>query len=231
MDRPKVKRRAPWRRTSVTVLTLCAAHLVAAGAFAGSVAVHVKDMGAKPVADVVVLLKPLGDARPARTAAKADATMDQRDLTFVPEVLVVQVGTSVNFPNNDNVKHNVYSFSPAKSFQLPLYVGHVHPPLVFDKPGVVTLGCNIHDSMLGFIYVTDAPWFGKTAAQGTFAFADVPAGSYDLTVWHPRLNEPRDSLTVRVEVPASGEAVREFMLTKSPTPAPNNNSARKWRGY
>ena len=74
----------------------------------------------------------------------------------------VGVGTRVEFPNNDSVSHQVYSFSPAKRFQLPLYKGEIHPPVTFDQPGLVVLGCNIHDSMVGYIYVTDAPYFGTT---------------------------------------------------------------------
>ncbi len=77
------------------------------------------------------------------------AIMDQRNLAFVPDVLVVQTGTAVDFPNSDQVRHQVYSFSDAKTFQLALYAGRAHAPVVFNRAGLVTLGCNIHDSMLG----------------------------------------------------------------------------------
>jgi plastocyanin len=102
--------------------------------------------------------------------------MDQRNREFVPHILVVQVGTWVDFANCDTVSQQVYSFSPAKRFQLPLYRGAVHPPVLFDQPGVVTLGCNIHDSMLGYIYVADSPWFGQTALDGRWLSGELPVG-------------------------------------------------------
>ncbi len=77
--------------------------------------------------------------------------MDQQGHQFVPHLLVVQAGTEVTFPNSDNVSHHVYSFSPTKPFELPLYKGDVYPPVTFEKAGIVVVGCNIHDSMLGYI--------------------------------------------------------------------------------
>ena len=91
-------------------------------------------------------------------------------------ILVIHTGTPVDFPNSDNVADQVYSFSPAKRFQLSLYRGHVYPPLIFDQGGLVVLGCNIHDNMLGYIYVTPSPYFGKTGVSGTLRLDGLPGG-------------------------------------------------------
>jgi hypothetical protein len=110
--------------------------------------------------------------------------MDQRNKEFVPHVLAVHSNTNVTFPNSDNIRHQVYSFSPTKRFELKLYEG-IPAAQVFDKPGVVVLGCNIHDWMLGYIYVTDDPWFAVSDAKGQIAF-ELPAGHYKVTLWHPQ---------------------------------------------
>ena len=100
-------------------------------------------------------------------------------------MLAVRTGTSVSFPNSDDIRHQVYSFSPAKRFELRLYQGTPSEPVLFDKPGLVVLGCNIHDWMLGYIYVTDDPWFAVSDEHGRAAIADLPAGRYAVTLWHP----------------------------------------------
>ena len=121
--------------------------------------------------------------------ARRTATMDQRDRTFVPYVLAVQTGTSVNFPNSDDVQHHVYSFSAAKTFQIKLYAGVPHAPIVFDKPGVAVLGCNIHDGMIAWVVVSDTPLWARSGAGGHAKVADVPPGGYELHVWHASLAE------------------------------------------
>ena len=112
--------------------------------------------------------------------------MDQQDKEFVPYVLPVEVGTAVSFPNNDKIKHHVYSFSAPKKFELPLYT--VPPdPVRFDKPGVAVLGCNIHDWMLGYVVILTTPYFTKSDAKGAWQIANLPLGEYDVRVWHPLL--------------------------------------------
>jgi hypothetical protein len=139
--------------------------------------------------------------------------MDQRNLAFVPRVLVVAAGSSVDFPNNDSVSHQVYSFSPAKRFQLPLYKGQHHPPVTFEREGLVVLGCNIHDQMAGYLYVTGAPFFGKTDAAGVFRLPDAPAGDYRMTVWSPFIADPPSALTLIAHVDARDSATLELTLT------------------
>jgi plastocyanin len=131
------------------------------------------------VSGAVVYAIPEG--RKATSQART-AVMDQKDRRFVPHVLAVQTGTAVTFPNSDNVRHQVYSFSAAKKFQLPLYAGTPPNPIVFDKAGVVVLGCNIHDRMSAYIVVVDTPHFGVTE-NGLVELTDLAAGSYGVRVW------------------------------------------------
>ena len=158
---------------------------VRAQARSGPIDATVADDKGKPIEDAVVSLTSLGAAAPA--PPPASAIMDQHDREFVPYVLPVYVGTRVNFPNRDNIRHHVYSFSSPKKFELPLYIGTPAAPVVFDKPGVVALGCNIHDWMLAYIYVLTTPHFGKTAADGKVRLDWVAPGPYEARVWHPRL--------------------------------------------
>ena len=109
--------------------------------------------------------------------------MEQKNRAFIPHVLPVQTGTAVRFPNLDDVQHHVYSFSPAKPFQLPLYKGSPPSPVLFEKAGVVTLGCNIHDQMSAYIVVVDTPYFEKTAPNGRAALRDLEPGRYAVHVW------------------------------------------------
>lgn len=157
--------------------------------------------------------------------------MDQRALQFVPGVLIVRSGTAVDFPNSDQVRHQVYSFSAAKSFQLALYAGRAHPPVVFDRPGLITLGCNIHDAMIGYIYVTDSPWFGVTGTDGSLQLRDLPAGEYTVRVWHPRMAEVTAQLAQR-ETLGEGSSVSSFKLARPLRPAMRGGGAEKsWEDY
>ena len=128
--------------------------------------------------------------------ARPTAIMDQRDRTFVPHVLVVQTGTAVMFPNSDDVGHHVYSFSRAKSFELPLYKGKPSKAIVFDKTGVATLGCNIHDRMNAFIVVVDTPFFDKTDADGRVSLSDLTPGRYTLHLWYEDMRREVPPTTV-----------------------------------
>ena len=212
----------------VMAATVFAVH-PAAGA-ATALSVTVTTFSGAPVEGAVVVAEPAGGAPHPVPGQKA--VMDQRDLMFVPDVLVVQTGTAVDFPNSDQVRHQVYSFSPAKTFQLALYQGRGHAPVVFDKAGLVTLGCNIHDSMVGYIYVTDSPWFARTGADGTLRLRDLPPGEYTLRLWHALLDEsgPQLSQPVRLADNAPGSAT--FRLTRPLRPALHHHGADKqWADY
>lgn len=145
--------------------------------------VQVKNAAGQPLVDAVVAVELRG--KPTRTTT-AKAEMGQRDRQFTPQLLVIQTGTAVTFPNFDTVRHHVYSFSPTKTFEIKLYAGTPAAPVTFDKPGVATLGCNIHDRMSARIVVVDTPLFARTDAKGQ-ATLDLPAGDHELLLWHPSL--------------------------------------------
>lgn len=160
--------------------------LLAFPTYAATVEVRVQDARGKAVREAVVYAVPEGRSLPL---ARRTAVMDQKNRMFIPHVLAVQTGTAVRFPNSDDIRHHVYSFSPAKQFQLPLYKGTPAKPEVFGKAGVVTLGCNIHDQMTAFIIVVDTPYFEKTGANGRAALRELEAGRYTLHVWYPDMRE------------------------------------------
>ena len=183
----------------------------AASVSAAPFTAQVVDQQGKPLADAVLTLK--GPAGAPAGVLKAD--MDQRDQEFSPHVLAVHTGTQVKFPNSDNIRHQVYSFSPAKRFELRLYEGTPSEPLLFDKPGVVVLGCNIHDWMVGYIYVTDEPLYGVTDSNGTLKLDQVPPGHYEATLWHPRTEDMQPLSGGDFDVPAAGVTQR-FNLPVQP---------------
>ena len=152
---------------------------------AATVQVQVQDGAGKPLADAVVFL----ESPAARLLAKPapGAEIAQVGKQFDPKVLVVPTGTSVQFPNRDTVRHHVYSFSPAKTFELKLYAGTAANPVVFDKTGIAVLGCNIHDNMAAWVVVVDTPYYGRSAQGGAVVINNVPAGNYRMRVWHPGL--------------------------------------------
>jgi plastocyanin len=164
----------------------CASVLLIAAASANALpwTVQVRDAAGHPLADAVVAVEVNG--QPVQAGPQASAQMAQRQRQFQPYVLVVQTGTAVSFPNFDTVRHHVYSFSDAKKFDIKLYAGTPASPVVFGKPGVATLGCNIHDRMSAHIVVVDTPIFAKSDASGLVTL-DLPPGEHVMRFWHPRL--------------------------------------------
>jgi plastocyanin len=182
------------------------APLAAAGTLhAATLEVEVRDFAGAPVADAVLQAHARPGPAPFR---KRDAQIEQIDKTFVPLVTVVQTGTAVQFPNRDPIRHHVYSFSPPKPFELKLYSGTPAAPVVFDKPGEVVLGCNIHDPMIAYVLVVDTPWFGKTGKDGKARIEGLAAGDYEVRLWHFAqaipLAEPRP-LKVRADEAATSD--------------------------
>lgn len=175
-------------------------------ALAVGVQVQAQGAGGQPLADVVLLLEPQGAKAPVKPVSEMEIVQEGR--RFVPAVTVVPVGSKVQFPNRDSVRHHVYSFSQAKKFELRLYVGKPANPVEFDRAGVVVLGCNIHDAMVGWVIVSDTPWYAKTPASGQASLADVPAGSYVLRAWHPDLPAGSTGIEQPVTVGASALALR-----------------------
>lgn len=190
-----------------SVVSLLAAALLPASFFGATLEVQVRDRSGAPVADAVVWAVADG-ARPA--PPRRSAVMDQKNRTFIPHVLPVQTGTAVDFPNSDDVRHHVYSFSPAKPFQLLLYKGSPVSPVVFDKPGIVELGCNIHDRMSAFIVVVDTPHFGKTEGDGGLTLRDLPPGTYSVSLWYQSMREKAPQQQ-RVRIAAREREVLSFV--------------------
>lgn len=190
--------------------------LASAGQAAGAqIAAVVTDPGGHPLADAVVVAVPVqGPPLTAQPAARE--IVDQIGQEFVPHVKAILVGSSVFFPNKDNIRHQVYSFSPAKQFELPLYAGTPARPIVFDKPGVVVLGCNIHDWMIGYIYVSESPYFAKTGPDGTARLNDLPARSYEVRVWHPRLQGPEGATQQSADLGANSRVELSWKLALKP---------------
>ncbi len=178
-------------------LLVGAAVLTVQQAIATPITVTVKSADGGAAADAVVVFDPL-DATPPPGHDRA--SIDQVKKTFVPAVTVVRTGTAVTFPNSDQIHHEVYSTSPAKTFEMPLYAGVPKAPIIFDKAGLVVLGCNIHDKMLAFVAVVDSPYFAKISPSGSASF-NLPAGRYGLRVWHPLLRAavPTQAVTVAAE--------------------------------
>ena len=195
--------------------------LAAAPATAGDVVVQVRTAAGAPVPNAVVTLYPGG--RPAPLGAAGHYQIAQRDLQFAPFVLVVPVGAQVSFPNFDDVRHHVYSFSPVRRFELRLYAREQARSVRFDRPGIVPLGCNIHDNMIAFIHVADTGFAARTDAAGRASFADVPAGAAVVRVWHPYLRAPANLIQLRLAVAPAGRQTQAVAVALRAPPRPGRS--------
>ena len=173
------------------LILVSAAVTLFAGApvFAATVSVSVTGTDGHPAADAVVELTSASASASAEQGTKvpAEAIVDQRKEAFIPLVTIVRKGGHVIFTNNDTTMHQVYSFSEIKQFEFEIDQGHHSDPVVFNRPGVAAIGCNIHDQMITYVYVAATPWVGRTGEDGKVSIADVPQGSYVANFWHPRL--------------------------------------------
>ena len=181
---------------------------------AAPLAVRVVDASGRPVRDAVVRLYPHGPAaRAPRSGGRF--VVSQKNLQFQPFLTVIPPGSDVSFPNLDPTKHHVYSFSSAKKFELKLFAKDQSRTVHFDKPGVVAVGCNIHDAMSAFILVTDTAWTARTNAQGFVAFGDAPNAPGRLSVWHPYLRAPGGVVQQAI---AAGQRSAGFAIRLRPPP-------------
>src|SRR6202047_4233115 len=212
-------------RRATGALALLVAFGRAGPLLAAPLVINVQTPDGHALSGAVVTARPLEGQ--ARRLAPVHAVMDQVNRAFAPDLLVVPVGSTVAFPNSDSVSHQIYSFSAAKRFQLPLYHGKPYPPVQFDQTGVITLGCNIHDDMLAYLLVTDAPSFGRTDAQGAWS-ADVPRGRYQVSIWHPRLRDSQADLERELTVGDADRAELTLHLLKSLQPAPIADRPHWW---
>ena len=188
---------------------------LAVPAAAGELIVEVVTAKGAPVRDAVVSLypggrpAPLGPARPLYRIA-------QQNMQFSPFVLIVPVGGEVAFPNYDSFRHHVYSFSPAKRFELKLYAKEQNRSVRFDKAGVVPIGCNIHDAMTAFVKVSDTALAAKTDAAGRASFGNAPAGALVARIWHPHLRAPGNQIELRWSVPKGAHRQRVNVALRPP---------------
>ncbi|MBF0564143.1 MAG: hypothetical protein HQK89_02760 [Nitrospirae bacterium] len=174
----------------------------------------VTDNTGKPVPNAVISAMP--SSGPSKRPDNApQVVIDQVDKEFIDYVTPIQVGTVVTFPNNDKIRHHVYSFSPAKVFELPLYPpgAHAENKVIFDNPGEVVIGCNIHDWMKAYIYVVETPWFGRTDASGKAVITGIAPGEYELGVWHPNIDRQLAQAQKRkVKIAADKNAEADFRV-------------------
>ncbi len=181
-------------------------------AAATSVAVQVSDSSGKPLADAVIAVEP--EARDGMPRHITPAIIEQKGLKFLPLVSVIQTGSSVSFPNNDRVRHHIYSFSAPKKFDQKLYSGVAAATQVFDKPGTVVLGCNIHDRMIAYVKVVDTPFFARTDANGVARIALPAAGKYKVSAWHFNMVGPE--LDQNAQIKAGAPLALTFKLAMKP---------------
>ena len=186
-----------------------------AGAQTVEISASVTNEKGQPIANAVVVAVPAdGLARPSSRAR--EATVDQVNKEFEPRVTAVLAGTAVSFPNHDDIRHQVYSFSPAKRFELPLYAGVPAQPVVFDRPGVVVLGCNIHDWMVGYVYVSESPFFAKTGKDGKAVLTDLAPRVYVVRVWHPQQDGGEEATRKSVDASRSRSVEVAWTLKLKP---------------
>jgi plastocyanin len=213
-------------RFAVLAALVCAGQLAGTrAAVAATLLINVRTADGHALPGAVVTVGPLDGQ--VHHVAPLRAVVDQIDRAFAPDLLIIPVGSTVEFPNSDSVSHQIYSFSPTKRFQLPLYRGKPYPPVHFDQPGVVTLGCNIHDFMLAYLVVTDAPWYGRTDASGVWT-TELPHGRYRVALWHPRLRENDANLQRELTVAEGERAELTLSLSKPLQPAELTDRPHSW---
>jgi plastocyanin len=172
---------------TLVMMAFAYATSVSAASAQGTIQIWLADNKGRAIQEAVVMLQSNSGVTIAPRVTRRDLTVQQIDREFVPRVAIAALGARVAFPNRDIVQHSVYSFSKAKSFEIPIYAGDSPQTITLDKAGVVTLGCNIHDWMVGYIVVVDAPIAELTDANGSVTIADLARGRYLVRIWHPQL--------------------------------------------
>jgi plastocyanin len=203
--------------------------LAVVSAEAAELDVTVLDRYGRPVPNVAVFVHSEPDENPPLAVANP-AVMNLIDMRFVPHMLVVQTGTRVQFPNSDVVAHHVYSFSSPNNFVLPMFRRNMTPHVDFDDAGVVAIGCNLHDQMVGYILVVDSPAFGTTGADGTTRLiAENPHG-LSVSIWSPKMQRNDEHLTQTVKPGRSARLT--FELTEELRASHDDQTAAlSWHKY
>jgi len=186
---------------------------------AAELVVRLADAHGKPVEDAVVSVMPQAGAAAKPVPAPVTKIIDQKNETFVPYLEIFRPGDRVQFRNSDSTRHHVYSFAQAKAFEFVLTSGESSAPLVLDKPGDIAVGCNIHDAMIAYLYVSDAPWVARSAGDGKAHIVELPPGAYSVSVWHPqqRPGKAQAPQTLTID-PAVTDVTAAFVLSLLPDP-------------
>jgi plastocyanin len=198
---------------------------------AAELTVHIADSHGKAVADAVVTIVPRDSAvaSPRKTSAETKI-VDQKAEAFAPYVETFRPGDNVVFHNSDQTRHHVYSFAPARRFEFVLTSGQSSAPLRLDQVGVVAVGCNIHDRMITYLYVADAPWIARSTANGLAVMGALPTGDFDVRVWHPQLRPGGPDPTQPLHVAEPGDA-KELAFSLSLLPDPRAAADRERANY
>jgi plastocyanin len=213
--------------TMLLLAVLMPAAATAAAREDGALVIRVTDARGAPVADAIVSVRPrAGAVAVAPRSPAARRTIDQKDLAFVPGVEVFRPGDEVVFRNSDATRHHVYSFAAGAKFEFVLAPHESSPPFRLERPGAVAVGCNIHDSMIAWLYVSDAPWIVRTGADGSASFDGLPPGGYEVRAWQPRLRPGRGEPLRTVVVAAGATASLSFALPLLPPPLPGHEHMR-----
>ena len=191
----------------------------ASPATAADLVVDISDDNGAAVANAVVTLKPADGSRaPVPAMVQDPATIDQRNEQFVPLVTILAAGGSIVFKNSDRTRHHVYSFSSIKPFEFVLNPGKQSPPVVMDQPGVAAIGCNIHDRMVAYVFVSDTAWSALSNASGQATLVEIPDGAYKLSVWHPQLKAGDQGPQQDVIVSGASQSAKATLSLSSERP-------------
>jgi len=216
-----------WFRFATAVAGMC---LSSAPAYAAGVGVRISDTRGHAVADAVVTIAPQSGASVAPAPPAATRVIDQKNETFIPYIEVFRPGDKVVFRNSDNTRHHAYSFAPAGQFEFVLAPGESSAPLQLDKLGVIAVGCNIHDQMITYLYVTDTPLVAHSGGDGIAQLSNLPKGDYAVRVWHPQLRPGAGADLQRLTITDASE-LRDLEFTLSLLPDPRLPPDRERAGY
>jgi len=234
-------------------LRLCIIHVLLVVAFnslATDFVVEVVDQNGDPISDAVVvnlasiisnnkgtvnkgavegLVDDVVNSSTEGAENSESAVMDQVNKSFVPHVLAVEKGRSVSFPNSDNIRHHVYSFSQAKRFVIKLYANRPKAPVVFDTAGVVVLGCNIHDSMIGYIFVSKWSDYVVSDKQGSAVLGQQEEMPEKILVWHPWTKNPEQPLEIAIKPSDEGYEQGKYQVVLNITKPKKKTGFKKYR--
>jgi plastocyanin len=199
--------------TSLVRILFLVALLAPIPAIGGNVVVDLVSDEGVPVADAVVAIRSAdGAANPQLTLGPAPSIIDQRDEQFLPLVTLLPLGGEIAFKNSDRTRHHVYSFSSVKPFEFVLNPGKQSPPVTLEQPGVAAIGCNIHDRMVAYVFVSDTPWAVLSRKDGRAVLSGIPDGKYSVKIWHPRLKSGDAEPQASIEI-ANSDASTKFTLS------------------